>query len=202
MKRIIFSTVIITAICFSGCSSAPKVSRVDAGTQTDLSGFWNDTDVRLVCKDLITKCVESPRVAQSISQMKRPPMVIVGKFNNDSSEHIDTEIISKTMEVEIFDTGIMDFVAGGGTRAELRAERSDQDDWGARENNGSDLLGEIGADFMLTGSVKTVVDKAGNQTVRTYFVSAEMTNISTNARMWMGQNSEIKKVIVQPKNKF
>ena len=134
--------------------------------------------------------------------MKRNPQVIIGRFKNDSSEHIDTEIISKIMEVEIFNTGILDFVAGGDTRSELRSERSDQDDWGARENSGSDLLGEIAADFMLTGTVKTIIDKAGNQTVRTYFVDAAMTNISTNARMWMGQNSSIKKIVVQPKNRL
>ena len=134
--------------------------------------------------------------------MKRNPQVIIGRFKNDSSEHIDTEIISKIMEVEIFNTGILDFVAGGDTRSELRAERSDQDDWGARENSGSDLLGETAADFMLTGTVKTIIDKAGNQTVRTYFVDAAMTNISTNARMWMGQNSSIKKIVVQPKNRL
>jgi PBP1b-binding outer membrane lipoprotein LpoB len=202
MKNKVLLCMAAAAVLFTSCSSAPKVARVDAGTQTDLSGLWNDGDVRIVCKDLIKQCIESPRVSQAIKQMNRNPLVVIGRFKNDSSEHIDTEIISKVMEVEIFNTGILDFVAGGDTRDELRAERADQDDWGARENSGSDLLGESGADFMLTGTVKTVIDKAGNQTVRTYFVSAEMTNISTNARMWMGQNTEIKKIIVQPKNRL
>jgi hypothetical protein len=201
MKRVLFCAA-CAALVFVSCSSAPKVSRVDAGTQTDLSGYWNDTDVRIVCKDLITQCVNSPRVSQTIAQMNKTPKVIVGRFKNDSSEHIDTGILSQIMETEIFNTGVLDFVAGGDTRKELRAERADQDDWGSREASGSDLTGEAAADFMLTGSIKTVIDKAGNQTVRTYFVSAEMSNISTNARMWMGQNTEIKKVIVRPKNKL
>jgi hypothetical protein len=55
---------------------------------------------------------------------------------------------------------------------------------------------------MLTGEVKTIVDRAGNTTVRSYFVSAELTNIETNARLWMGENNEIKKVVQQPRNKF
>jgi hypothetical protein len=105
------------------------------------------------------------------------------------------------METTIFNSGKMDFVAGGSTRSELRAERQDQQS-NASEATAAALANETGANFMLFGSVKTIIDRAGNQTVRTYFVSAEMTNVETNQRMWMGQNNEIKKVIVQAKNKL
>jgi hypothetical protein len=52
---------------------------------------------------------------------------------------------------------------------------------------------------MLTGSVNMIEDRAGNTTVRSYFVSAELTNIETNRRLWMGENNEIKKVIRRPR---
>ncbi|MDR2394760.1 MAG: penicillin-binding protein activator LpoB [Treponema sp.] len=185
----------------SGCSSNPKVSRVDAGTQTDLSGYWNDTDVRIVCDSLIKACLDSPRVVQATAQLGRLPRVLVGSFKNDSDEHIDTSIIASTMEVAIFNSGKADFVAGGDTRSELRAERQDQQG-NASEDSAAALGNETGADFLLTGSVKTIIDGAGNTATRTYFVSAEMTNIETNSRLWMDQNSEIKKVIQRPKAKL
>jgi uncharacterized protein (TIGR02722 family) len=186
-------------VLLASCSSAPRVSRVAATAQTDLSGYWNDTDVRIVCEALINDCLNSPRVAQAIAARGgRLPVVIVGSFRNESTEHIDTAIISSTMEVTIFNSGKLDFVAGGSTRVELREERQDQQ-INASESTASALANETGADFLLTGSVRTIVDRAANQTVRTYFVFAEMTDIETNARMWMAQNSEIKKVIVQPR---
>jgi hypothetical protein len=120
---------------------------------------------------------------------------LVGSFRNDSDEHIDTSIISSTMEVAIFNSGRADFVAGGSTRNELRDERQDQQS-NASEQSAKALANETGADFLLTGSVKTIVDRAGNTTTRTYYVNAELTNIETNTRLWMDQNSEIKKVIV------
>jgi len=83
----------------------------------------------------------------------------------------------------------------------LRAERQDQQTY-ASEETAAALGKEVGADFMLFGTVRTIVDKAGNQTARTYFVRAELTNVETNTRLWMGQNTDIKKVIVQPKNKL
>jgi uncharacterized protein (TIGR02722 family) len=198
-KLLIVLCVVLVAV--TSCASNASVSRVDASTQTDLSGYWNDTDVKLVCESLINDCLNSPRVDQAIKAARGTPKVIVGKFKNESSEHIDTSIITSIMETTIFNSGKLDFVAGGDTRDALRAERQDQQA-NASEASAASIGNETGADFMLTGSVKAIVDKAGNQTVRTYFVTAEMTSIERNERMWMGQNNEIKKVIVRPKNKL
>ena len=192
----------LALLLLSSCASGPQVNRVDASTQTDLSGYWNDTDVKIVCEALINDCLNSPRVDQAIKALGgKTPIVLVGSFKNLGSEHIDTSIITKRMETAIFNSGKMDFVAGGSTREELRAERQDQLS-NASEATAAYVGNETGADFMLFGSVNTIIDKAGNRTTRTYFVTAEMTNVETNARMWMGENNEIKKVVVQPRNKL
>jgi uncharacterized protein (TIGR02722 family) len=199
MKK--FICIFGAVLLLSSCASGAKVSRVDAGTQTDISGYWNDTDVRLVCKTLIDDCLNSPRVDQSIKAKGGTPFVIIGRFRNDSSEHIDTSIITGIMEQTIFNSGKLDFVAGGGVRDALRAERQDQLS-NSSEETAASLGNETGADYMLTGSVKAIVEKEGNMTVRTYFVTAEMTSIETNQRIWIGQNNEIKKVITRPKAKL
>jgi uncharacterized protein (TIGR02722 family) len=194
----------LVLLLLTSCASSGKVDvkRVDASTQTDLSGYWNDTDVRIVCEALINDCLKSPRVDQTIKTMGgKIPIVLVGRFKNESSEHIDTGIITSIMETVIFNSGKMDFVAGGSIRDDLRSERQDQQG-NASEVTAARLANETGANFMLFGSVKTIIDRAGNQTVRTYFINAEMTNIETNQRMWMGQNSEIKKVITRSKAKL
>jgi uncharacterized protein (TIGR02722 family) len=194
--------VLVAVAFFAACSSTPKVNRVDSSTVTDLSGYWNDTDVRLVCDSLINDCISSTRVKQAIARAgNKLPTVVVVPFRNESSEHINTSIISDTMEVVIFNSGVLDFVAGGASRDALRTERREQQG-NASEATAARLGAEIGADFMLTGSVKAIVDQAGNRSVRTYFVTAELTSIETNARLWLGQNSEIKKTITRPAAKF
>ncbi|MDR2467835.1 MAG: penicillin-binding protein activator LpoB [Spirochaetaceae bacterium] len=188
---------------FVSCSSMPKVTRVDAGAQIDISGYWNDTDVRIVCKSLIQDCLNSARVNDAIAGFKgKTPVVLVGVFYNDSDEQkIDTSIISGAMEKAILDSNKLDFVAGDRVRKQIRAERTSQQT-NASEASAARLGRELGANFLMTGSVKTMVDMAGNQTVRTYFVRAELTNIETNKLVWVGDNSEIKKVIVRPRYKF
>jgi penicillin-binding protein activator len=199
MKKVI---IILGIVIFglSACSGT-QVKRVDPDKQIDLSGYWNDVDVKIVCEALIKDCLNSQRVTQAIKAKGSTPIVIVGRFRNESSEQIDTAIISSTMETTIFNTGKLDFVAGGDVRDELRAERQDQQS-NASAATMTRLRNETGADYMLTGAVRTIVDRDGNKTVRTYYVTAEMTSIETNQRMWMGQNSEIKKVVTQPKNRL
>ena len=200
--RLVLAGMVLLAVTFPGCSSMPKVNRVSADTQVDLSGRWNDTDVRQVCNSLIRDCLNNTSVTSYIDQFStrygRQPAVIVGAFKNNSSEHIDTSIISRSMEIAIVNSGKLDFVAGGDTRTELRTERDDQQ-MNASEATTSSLSNETGANFMLTGTVNMIEDRAGNTTVRSYFVSAELTNIETNRRLWMGENNEIKKVITRPR---
>jgi len=203
MRSRFFAMGVIAVLAFSACvSSSPGVQRVDAGSRIDLSGYWNDTDVRIVCEALIKDCLNSPRIEQAIrAKGGKTPVVLIGRFRNESDEHIDTAIISSTMETTIFNSGKLDFVAGGGIREELRAERHDQQS-NASEATAAALGNETGADFLLTGSVRIMTDRADNKTVRTYFVNAEMSDIETNQRMWLGQNSDIKKIITRSKVKL
>jgi uncharacterized protein (TIGR02722 family) len=187
-------------LVFSACSST-KVERVDSNSQIDLSGYWNDVDVKIVCDSLIRDCLNSPRVNQAIAAKITTPVVLVGKFRNESSEHIDTGIISSIMEAAIFNTGKMDFVAGGDVRDEIRSERDDQQNY-ASASTMKEMHNETGADYLLTGTVRSIVDRGSNQSVRTYFVTAELTDIETTQRMWIGQNNEIKKVVTQPRNRL
>ena len=95
-------------------------------------------------------------------------------------------------------SGKLEFVASGGNREELRAERDDQL-MNASEATAPGVGNEIAANFMLTGAIKVIEDRAGNMVVRSYFVSAELTNIETNARLWMDENNDIKKRITRPR---
>jgi len=207
MKARFFAMVVllISVLAFSACAST-SVKRVDADKTTDRSGYWSPTDVKIVCEALIKDFLNSPGVDEAIMAKagkipgSKKPVVLIGRFRNDSDEHIDTAIIANTMEVAIFNSGKLDFVAGGVTRDELRAERQDQQS-NASEATAAGLGKEIGADFLLTGTVRTIINRDGNETSRTYFVNAEMSNIETNQRMWMGRNI-VKKIIKRAKVKF
>ena len=192
---------VLAAFAFASCYTAEGVTRVDSSMQTDLSGYWNDTDVRIVCESLIADCLSSPRLRAFAEEAGRPPVFVVGRFANESSEHIDTGIIVKRMEAAILNSGRAEFVASADERDGIRSERGDQLGW-ASEESAKSIANETGADFMLTGSIRTIVERAGSTTARSYYVYAELTDIETNRKIWIGENSEIKKIIESPQYRF
>lgn len=196
MKKTLFVLIAVAAIiCLTGCAST-KVDRVSADTVTDLSGYWNDTDVRIVAESLVSECVDAPAISNYIKTNQKFPVVILGTFKNDSDEHIDLDIVAKKFETALINSGKVDFVASSDQRAEIREERIEQQEW-ASEETAKRLANETAADFMLVGSVKTIVDAAGNKSTRTYYVNVELIDVETNRKLWIGENSEIKKVITR-----
>ena len=93
------------------------------------------------------------------------------------------------------------FVASSSERGEIRTERQEQQEW-ASEDTAKRLANEYGADFMLIGSIKTNVDSIQGKKTRTYYVYAELIDIESNRKLWVGENSEIKKVITQSSSRF
>lgn len=181
--------------CVSG------VERIDADSVTDLSGYWNDTDVRLIADTLVLECVEAPAIKNYIIENKKLPTVVLGSFRNLSDEHLDTSILAKKFEIALINSGKVDFVASGKDREEIRKEREDQLVY-ASEETAKSLGAEIAADFMLVGSVKTIVDSFEGKTTRNYFVNAELISVETNRKLWVGENSQIKKFIQRSKVRF
>lgn len=199
-KKVTFLVLAISVLFLSSCAST-SVERVDADEIIDLNGYWNDTDVRIVCESLIQDCISSQRISAFQNENGRVPYVIVDRIKNESDEHLDTEIVANKMTAAIINSGKMEFVSSKNQRESLRQEKLDQSDY-ASEDSAKSIGNEIAADFMLMGSVKTIVQKSGNKSVRTYYVTVELQDIETNRVVWMGEDSSIKKVIKQSKVKF
>lgn len=201
MKKFAFLfAAVFTGLIMVSCGST-KVSRVDSDEVIDLDGYWNESDVRIVCDSLIEECISSPRIAKFEGQQGRAPVVIIDSIRNQSSEHIDTSIVEKKFQTAIINSGVMEFVSSSTERQALREEKADQADHSTYDT-AKEMDQETGADFMLKGSVKTIVQSAGDKTVRTYYVYAELHDIKTNKILWMAENDSIKKVIKRQKAKL
>lgn len=197
-RNFLFITAILTlVVVLSSCSSGINVSRIDSSKKVDLSGNWNDTDIQIVTKSLIDSSLKSNWIDQFRARKGKNPTVVVGTIINRSSEHIDTAIIAKRFEMALINTNRVDMVADIDMRDQVRQEREEQQYYASEES--SVALGkELGADFLLQGSVRTVVDQVSGKSVRTYYVSAELIDIETSRKIWVGEES-VRKMITQPK---
>lgn len=175
----------------SACGT--KVTRVDSDTVTDLSGQWNDTDSRLVSREMIDDVLSRPWVSNYTRLHKRPPTVIVGEVRNLSHEHINTRTFISDLERELINSGEIDFVASATERTAVRDERLDQD-LHAREETRKAMGQETGADFMLQGTINTIIDAVDGEQARFYQIDLTLIDMLSNRKVWVGQK-KIKKTI-------
>ena len=178
---------------FTIVSCSRRVTRIATNEQIDISGRWNDTDARLSAEALSSQIVMGDWINEYQAQTGKKPTVIVGLVRNKSHEHIDAELFTVEVEKALVKYQKAKVVQGGEMRNELRAERADQ-----QTNSSVSTMKkfglELGADFMLQGTINSVVDALKKQKVVYYQVDLMLTNIQTNEKVWYG-DKKIKKYI-------
>lgn len=191
MNLFVSSAVFFALAVISACGQ--QVTRVETDTVTDLSGNWNDTDSRLVADEMIQDALSRSWLTRFNRERGNPPTVIVGEVRNLSHEHINTRTFIADMERALINSGEVDFVASSEERQEIRSERMDQDLHAAEETRKA-MGREIGADFMLKGTINTIIDAISDEQVRFYQVDLTLIDLANNRKVWLGQK-KIKKTI-------
>lgn len=194
MNKLLITLLVLT-FAFIGCRPSQNISRVDASTQTDLSGKWNDTDARLVAQEMIPDALNKPWLETHRNNKNKAPVIIVGNVRNESMEHIDTEVFTKEVERAFVNSGRISVVASRDEREGIREERIDQQRWASVEST-KELAKELGADYMMIGNINSIVDEAVDRRTLAVFytVNLELINVETNQKVWIG-NKKIKKLI-------
>jgi len=180
----------------SACSTT--VERLDLSEAKDLSGAWNDTDSRLVSEEMIRDSLSRAWLQEWSGKSK--PAVIVGEVRNLSHEHINVNTFTLDVERALINSGKVDFVATKTERKGIREERKDQD-INAREDTRNPMGKELGADFILTGTINTIVDPSGSTQVRFYQVNMTLTSLADNRKVWIGQK-EIRKLVTRSQLRY
>jgi len=188
----LYSLLALCALLTFSCG--PHVTRVSEDTVTDLSGRWNETDSRLTAEEITEEMMSHPWYNTYTSKNGgEPAVLIVGMITNKSHEHIATETFSKDIEKAVINSSRMRLVQAGAMREEIRAERADQQNYSSASSMKSFGL-EQGADFMLQGTINSIVDQYKKDKSIYYQIDLELTNLETNEKVWIG-DKKIKKML-------
>jgi uncharacterized protein (TIGR02722 family) len=187
----------ITAIAVSGViitSCSRQVTRVNTDQAIDVSGNWNNTDSRLVAEEMTQTVLGGKWLSTHLEEKQgKRPVVVVGVVKNKSHEHIDAETFVKDVEQSFIKSERVRLVQGGKKREELRAEKADQQDNTSVSTMKKFGL-ENGADYILQGSINSIVDSHKRKKVVYYQVNLELTDIQTNEVVWIGDKKIAKYV--------
>jgi len=199
-SRVLPVMALSAVMAFSMVGCKRTTTRVAVDSTKDLSGKWNDTDSRLVSEEMIQDVLARPWLNRFSRKKGKSPTVIVGTVRNLSHEHINTRTFVNDLERSLINSDQVEFVASASERNELRAERRDQD-LNSRDDTRKAMGNEQGADFMLKGSINTIIDAVQGEQVRFYQVDLTLIDLESNRKVWVGQK-KIKKVIEQSGFRF
>jgi uncharacterized protein (TIGR02722 family) len=192
MKRIVLYASFLALPFVFSCSR--QVSRVSPSEQIDISGRWNNTDSRLVSEEMIGTVLNADWLSNHLqSKNGQKPVLIVGFVDNKSHEHIDAETFIKDVEQSFIKTQRVRLVQAGKKREELRGERADQQT-NASASTMKKFGLEVGADYILQGSINSIVDAYKKKKEVYYQVNLELTNLETNEVVWIGDKKIAKMV--------
>jgi len=182
---------IVMLATLSACGT--RVTRVAVDETHDLSGNWNDTDSRLVSEEMVADVLSRNWLNEYRRSHSGQPTVIVGELRNLSHEHINVNTFVNDIERELINSGKVQFVASRDERSDVRDERADQE-LNAREDTRKEMGQEIGADYMLKGSINTIIDHEGKEAIKYYQVDLNLIDMADNRKVWVGQK-KIKKLV-------
>ncbi|MCK4409130.1 MAG: hypothetical protein KAW67_03545, partial [Candidatus Eisenbacteria sp.] len=162
LRRLALAAVVcaLAAAVLAGCGGT-KVANVDPRTEGYLSGRWNDSDARAVAEDLIPQCLGSPWLPEFRGQHgDQRPRVLIADIENNTSEHINTDVFMNELQRVLINSGVVRFVADEAVREDLMREV----DWQREMAKGGGVSDDVdrgvsGADFVMLGIVNSVVDQ-------------------------------------------
>ncbi len=176
-------------ILFTHCV---RITRISASKEIDLSGRWNDTDSRLVAEEMAKDVLQRPwLIHYKKDNNQKKPVIIVGEIYNKTHEHIASETFIKNIERTVLNENVIRIVANGSFREKLRQEKYNQEGYVSIETQ-KKVGQELGADFMLLGSINSIVDTKKKKKVIFYQINLELIHLETNEKVWIGEK-QIKK---------
>jgi len=190
MKLTKLLTVMCVALILSACSSGPKISYGDAtSVETTTIGFGS-TDLQSIAAKLVDDLISFPPIVQATAT--RRPVVFVDKIKNKTTEHIDTESITDTIQTKLLQSGKFRFVDMTAVKA-VQEQLQFQMDSGMVDPSKAAAFGkQTGAEYMLYGNMSSIVKRNSDAKDVYYKFTLKLSNLETGMMEWAGEK-EIRK---------
>jgi uncharacterized protein (TIGR02722 family) len=141
---------------------------------------WNDSDARLTAEEMISSMLSQPWLATFLQEhQNKRPFILVGDFENRTTEHIDTKALFEAVRAELIKSGKVRFLDGD-AREKLLKEYAYQGSGTTRQDQAKAPGKQFGADIFLMGAISSIESEQGGKKRVTYQVEMRLTDIETS----------------------
>ncbi len=163
----------------SGCATGPRAftgGQYDDPTRVELlDDKFNEADMQQMADTMIRAMVSCGYIANS----PKPPIVIVEKVANRTQDHIDMASMTNKIRTALINSGKVRFVDKE-ARETLDEEYEYNSAGNVSEVTQKKRGKQIGADYILNGSLSTNVQELGGTKFIYYKLTMNLTNLESS----------------------
>ena len=189
-KLILIASLVLSLALTISCGNKAFVKGQydqDINQANLLTDKWSESDMQKAVSDLIGSIKKHP----SITRAKRPPVVMVTRMKNRTSEHIETQSIMDMLRVELMRGGDVVFVD-----REARGDMSEEYDY-QKDNASRETMkqrgNQTGTDYIINGRIDSIVQQAGRDKTVYYKLTLNLSNLRSGLIVW-SDYKQIRKV--------
>jgi penicillin-binding protein activator len=181
-------TTLVSTGFLAGCAN--KVAYGDAQAVETVNTDFGSTDLQQIAAKMTDDMLAFPPVVQVTAQ--RRPVIFVDKIKNKTTEHIDTESITDTIQTKVINSGKFRFVDMTAVK-QVQEQLDYQQESGNVDPKSAVKLGaQIGAEYMLYGNMSSIVKQSGNTKDVYYKFTMKLMHLQSGIVEWQGEK-EIRK---------
>lgn len=183
------SFLIASAILTLGSCTSFEGEYSDPTSVEIVDDRWNETDARVTAEKIIASMLSKGWLkAFKERNGGTRPLVIVGDVANRTDEHIDTKALADFISDELINSGRVRFVDAA-NREKILKEINYQNDSGMVSEKTSKRKGrQVGADFLLFGTISSSVHTQEGLKRVTYQTNLRLTDLETAEITWSGKH--------------
>ena len=188
MVRVLSLAALAMALLLTGCAS--KVDYGDAQARETVTTDFGSTDLQMIAAKMVDDMMVFPPIVDMTRE--RRPVLFVDRVKNKTSDHIDTESITDTIQTKLINSGKFRFVDMSVVNR-VREQLEYQQDSGMVDQATAAQMGrQIGAEFMLYGNLSSIVKRDDSTKDVYYKFTLKLLNIQSGIIEWSGEK-EIRK---------
>ena len=189
MKELQHALLMLLALgLVSACSTSVQYG--DATAQETVNTDFGSTDLQMIANKMVDDLLVFPPVVQMTQQ--RRPVLFVDRIKNKTTEHIDLESVTDSIQTKLINSGKFRFVDMTAVE-QMRKQFEYQQQSGMVDEQTSARMGrQIGAEYMLYGNMSSIV-KTDKKTKDVYYkFTLKLTHLESGIVEWASEK-EIRK---------
>lgn len=188
MNRILVAALLGASLLVTGCAS--KVQYGDAQAVETVNIDFGSTDLQMIAARMVDDMLAFPPIVQ-VTQQRRP-VIFVDKVKNKTTEHIDMESVTDTIQTKLIKSGKFRFVDMTAVK-QVQEQLDFQTESGMVNAATAVKIGQqIGAEYMLYGNMASIVKQAGNTRDVYYKFTMKLQHLQSGIVEWQDEK-EIRK---------